>query len=170
MRNSLSHEVSLLREVMIFCLVLAFCGALSYFAHHKIAVSFSPSLRYTLFYLENRQGDKIWQGEYVLFTVNYPLVHDVMNALKIKTAIKEAACVEGDLLVVSRKDYYCNGVYLGRAKDRSFKGAPVDNFKFNGIVPQGRLFVMGHTIDSLDSRYFGFIKVNDVARIAHPLF
>ena len=164
MQNSLN------RRLLIFCVVLAVCGALSYLVHRKIAVSFSPSLRYTLFYLENRQGDKIRRDEYVLFTVDYPLVHDVMNALNIKTATKQVACAEGDLLVVSRKDYYCNGVYLGRAKDRSFKGELVDNFKYDGVVPAGRLFVMGHTIDSLDSRYFGFIKVGDVERIAHPLF
>jgi conjugative transfer signal peptidase TraF len=163
MRNSLNHRLS------IYYLVLVLVVAFVLFAHRKIAVNFTPSLRYTVFYLKNRQGGEIRRGDYVLFTVDHPLIRDVINEVKIETLIKESVCIGGDVLTVSHKDYYCNGGYLGTAKDYSFKGERVDNFKYNGLVPLGSLFVMGHNKDSFDSRYFGFIRVGDVEKIARPL-
>jgi signal peptidase I len=96
--------------------------------------------------------------------------HPMTKELKLKNAIKEVVCVGGDRLTVRGKDYYCNEVHLDRAKDMSQRGERVDNFKYSGIVPAGSFFVMGHTIDSFDSRYFGFIRTGDLKKIAHPLF
>jgi type IV secretory pathway protease TraF len=159
MRNSLNHKLS----IYFFALVLAAAGA--WFVHRNIAVALTPSLRYTVFYLGDRHGEGIRPGDYVVFNLDHP----VIAHLKIKKAIKEAVCVSGQVLTASDKDYYCNGRYLGMAKEFSHQGEKMENFIYDGVVPSGSLFVMGHHKDSFDSRYFGFIKVDDVEKIARPL-
>jgi len=46
----------------------------------------------------------------------------------------------------------------------------VEAFSFSGKVPDGALFVVGDSPDSYDSRYFGFLRKEDVIKIAHPVF
>lgn len=159
MQNSLNHKLPL------YFLTLVFCVAGVLFIHYKIAVPLTPSLKYTIFYLREIKGDEIMPGNYVRFTLNHPTI----SSLKFKKTIKKAVCVGGQELTVVHKDYYCNGVYLGTAKEYSLKGEMVDNFKYNGIIPAGSLFVMGHSKNSFDSRYFGFIRMTDVEKVAIPL-
>ena len=133
--------------------------------HSRIAVTITPSLSHTVFYLESVTQGRIQRGDYVLF----PLAHPVTQDLGFTRTIKEVACVGGQSLVVSGKDYYCDGMFLGTAKAYSLKGAKVKSFSFSGVIPKGFLFVIGHHKDSFDSRYFGLIREQDVEKIARPL-
>ena len=137
-----------------------------WFMRRNIAVTITPSLLYTVFYLENGPVERIQRGDYVLFHLENPITQE----LGFDKAIKEAACVGGQTLVVDRKRYYCDGTYLGTAKEYSLKGERVENFKVSGVIPEGSYFVIGHHKDSFDSRYFGFVRKQEVERIAHPLF
>ena len=128
-------------------------------------MTITPSLSHTVFYLESVAQGRIQRGDHVLF----PLTHPVTQELGFTRTIKEVACVGGQSLVVSGRDYYCDGTFLGMAKAYSLKGAKVGNFAFRGIIPKGFLFVMGHHKDSFDSRYFGLIREQDVEKIARPL-
>jgi signal peptidase I/conjugal transfer pilin signal peptidase TrbI len=76
----------------------------------------------------------------------------------------------GDHLKTLDRLYYCNGEFLGWAKEYSLKGERVENFVYDGVVPTGNIFVMGEHKDSFDSRYFGFIEAMDVAAIGHPVY
>ncbi len=154
------------RKLWGYFIVFTLFAAALWFMPYHIAVSVTPSLRYTVFFLEDGRGMEIRKGDYVMFSLDHPLI----RGLKFRSAIKEVVCDGGDRLLVQGKDYYCNGVNLGRAKDVSIKGERTDNFKYEGSVPAGSLFVMGHTKDSFDSRYFGFINTSDVDKIARPLF
>lgn len=160
MRISLSSK-----NLILFCLCLALCALFAWFVHQHVAVALTGSLRYTLFYISDRANTPMRNGDYVVFTLDNPIVAD----LKVKRVIKEASCVAGQQLKEDHKEYFCNGYFLGKAKGTSLKGEKVENFKFNGIVPKGFLFVMGHSKDSFDSRYFGFISVDKVEKIAWPL-
>jgi conjugative transfer signal peptidase TraF len=160
MGNSLNHKI------WTYFAVFALCTAAAWFLPRHVAVTVTPSLRYKVFFLRDRTGMKIRKGDYVMFSLDHPVVKE----LKFGNAIKEVVCAGGDRLTVNGKDYYCNEARLGRAKDMSIRGERVDNFKYDGIVPAKFLFVMGHTIDSFDSRYLGFISVGDVDKIARPLF
>ncbi len=157
---------SLNRNPWIYFGVFTFFVAATWFVPRHIAVTVTPSLRCRVFYLESGTVRELRRGNYVMFALDHPVTRE----FKIRKAIKEVVCVGGDRLFVSGKDYYCNGDRLGRAKGMSLRGARVDNFKYNGVVPAGSLFVMGHSKDSFDSRYFGFIRVGDVENIAHPIF
>jgi signal peptidase I/conjugal transfer pilin signal peptidase TrbI len=158
MQNSLSSRLIIAGGCFAVCL------AFIWFAHRHIAITLTPSLRYTLFYLKSGPVQSIRQGEYVVFTLDHPIT----ATMKIKKVIKEVVCTGGQVLTVSGKSYFCSGVYLGSAKEKSQGGEPVNNFSFNGKVPSGCLFVMGHSKDSFDSRYIGFVKTKEVEAMALP--
>lgn len=84
--------------------------------------------------------------------------------------IKRVSCVPGERLETRGRDYYCNGMFLGRAKEVGRKGQKLDNFAFNGTVPEDRMFVTGDHPDSYDSRYWGFLSKEEVTASANPLF
>lgn len=85
--------------------------------------------------------------------------------------LKRVGCLQGETLLVNdQKEYYCDGQYLGRAKDKSLKGEILNNFTWNGPVPTGKFFAIADHKDSYDSRYIGFVDLSRVAAKAYPLF
>ncbi len=66
-------------------------------------------------------------------------------------------------------DYFCGKEYLGRAKDRTFEGAQLSRFEYVGVVPQGKIFVVGDSKDSFDSRYWGFLDKDKIIAKAYPI-
>lgn len=134
----------------------------------RISVTLTPSLDKRVFLLsEATSGMKIKKGDYVMFMLS---THYINNGRPVRT-IKRVGCTEGSTLSVKwEKYYYCNNMYIGQAKDKSLKGEPVKSFRFNGEVPNGALFVVGDHPDSYDSKYFGFLRKEDVKAIAHPIF
>ncbi len=84
---------------------------------------------------------------------------------------KRNRCDEGDILTVdAAKRFFCNGEYLGAAKDYSRKGEKMQYFTFNGKIPPGSMFVMGEHPDSYDSRYFGLVDKSRVRSRLYPIF
>ena len=160
MGNTLNHKLA----VYLIALGVVFVSLL--LVHQRLAVTVTPSLRYKVFYLKDRSGSEIRRGEYVLFNLDHPVTRE----LSFKKTIKQVACASGDHLSVNDRDYYCNGLFIGRAKDLSLRNERVTNFAYSGEVPANSLFVMGHSMDSYDSRYFGFISSSDVEKMAYPLF
>ena len=139
-----------------------------FYLRGTLVFSWTSSLKYRLFYIESRSVGTVRQGEYVLFKYDDDVLRQ--SPYKINLLLKEVKCVAGDTLTVVGRDYFCNGEYLGHAKELSFKGVPVKNFIYNGTIPEGELFLMGQSIDSYDSRYFGLIPLRDVEKIVYPLF
>lgn len=132
----------------------------------RIAVAVSPSLPHRIFILD-RSGRAPRTGEYVLFTFSSPLYENGRR----NRAIKEVACRGGERLTVDRqhRHYYCDGRYLAMAKLTTLGGKPLPLFLYDGVIPKGRLFVMGTHRDSFDSRYWGFLEEKTIEAIAHPL-
>ena len=160
MGNTLNHKLA------VYLVALSIVSVLLLLVHQRIAVTVTPSLRYKVFYLKDCSGKEIRKGEYVLFNLDHPVTRD----LSFKKTIKQVVCASGDQLSVNDRDYYCNGIFIGRAKDVSLRNEKVTNFVYSGEVPARSLFVMGHNKDSYDSRYFGFISSGDVEKMAYPLF
>ncbi len=132
----------------------------------RIVVAISPSLDHRIFVVTKRFAPaEIRKDDYVVFTVQS---HYIKNG-KPSRLLKKVSCVAGERLETRTREYYCDGEYLGMAKWYSLKGEPVDSFVYSGTVPEGKLFVTGHHVDSFDSRYLGFIERRNVEGIAHPL-
>lgn len=133
----------------------------------RISVTITPSLQHRVFLVTDSSDPReIRKDMHVLFTVRSPKIFGG----KSTPAIKLVGCAGGDHLEQKEKDYYCNGVYLGRAKDFSLAGEKLNRFHYDGRIPEDSIFVLGEHKDSYDSRYFGFIKKKNVKKIAYPLF
>lgn len=152
------------KKLFLYTGIIALIGAGAVIPMH-ISVTLSPSLDHRVFYLD-RGPFEVKKGDYVLFTKSY--LH--LNEGRPFNVIKKVACTEGNAFHNRGKDYYCNGAYLGRAKERSLKGEGLDNFEFNGVVPKGNLVVWGDHKDSLDTRYFGLLRTEEIKAVAYPLW
>jgi signal peptidase I/conjugal transfer pilin signal peptidase TrbI len=149
------------------CTYLAAVSALVFglFLPGRIMVAISPSLDHRIFVITKRfTPEEIRKDDYVVFTIRS---HYIKNG-KPSRLLKKVSCVAGEKLETSAREYYCDGEYLGMAKWYSLKGEPVDAFVYSGTVPEGKLFVTGHHVDSFDSRYLGFIERSKVEGIARP--
>jgi conjugal transfer pilin signal peptidase TrbI len=147
-------------------LIIIFIGAVIFILPDKIAISDRTSLPYSLFYKNKLPGPEIKKGSYIEFYMISPYID---NGEKRKL-IKQVVCCPGELLIEINKDYFCGDQYLGKAKDKSLAGVPVENFKFTGWIPADSFFVMGQHKDSYDSRYFGFIRRDNVKAVVYPIF
>ena len=156
------------RRVVYSLIAVMVAAAAGMMIPGRISVTLTPSLDKRVFFLsEASRETRITRGDYVMFMLSTPYIG---NGKPLRT-IKRVGCAAGDVLSVKwKKHYYCNGMYMGQAKDRSKKGEPVEVFRFSGKVPDGALFVVGDSPDSYDSRYFGFLRKEDVIKIAHPVF
>lgn len=133
----------------------------------RISVTITPSLQHRVFLVADLTDPReIRKDVYVLFILRSPKIFGG----KPTPAIKFVGCAGGEHLEQKERDYYCNGIYLGRAKDFSLAGEKLNRFQYDGRVPDDSIFVLGQHKDSYDSRYFGFIKKKDVKKIAYPLF
>jgi conjugal transfer pilin signal peptidase TrbI len=129
------------------------------------SVTLSPSLDYRVFYLDKRIN-LVDKGSYVLFMKSHNLID---NGEKFHV-IKKIICAQGDVFKNKGRDYYCNGMYLGTAKNKSLKGEPLINFVYSGEIPEGHYAVWSNHKDSFDTRYFGFIKKDEIKALARPLW
>lgn len=156
-------DIVQIKRLLLFSLVIFSASLIP----SRFSVTITPSLKERVFFLvKSPDSQRLKNGSFVLF--NY----SNKTAMRGKTdmAIKKIACKEGEILNVINKNYYCNGEYLGTAKDYSLQGEKVINFVFNGIVPPGEYFVMAPHKDSFDSRYFGFISKAEIIAQAYPIF
>ncbi len=87
------------------------------------------------------------KGDYVFFPWSDPRLARGRELI----LVKRVACLPGERLLVGRGQAVCEGEVLGRLRTEP---PPVE---FEGVIPEGKLFVMGDSEDSFDSRYFGLI-------------
>ncbi|MEW6489589.1 MAG: S26 family signal peptidase [Thermodesulfobacteriota bacterium] len=134
----------------------------------RLCVTTTDSLRSRVFFLRDRGiAGEIGRGDYVRFE----RVHPWAGTSEPVSLLKEVGCGPGDeLRVYATGDVYCNGDYLGWALAEDSEGNPLPLFRFDGVIPEGKLFVVGHHPRSWDSRYFGFVDVEEVLNRAYPLF
>lgn len=151
-------------NLMIFITALLLAGS---WIPQRFTVTITPSLRHRIYLLDRAPSkEQMVHNAYVLFELN----SKYLEGAKTQKALKQVACAEGDTLTVKEGYYYCNDTYLGQAKEDSLKGEKLSHFEFEGEIPKDRLFVFGTHVDSFDSRYFGFVRKEDVIAIAHPVF
>lgn len=125
----------------------------------------SNSVNYSLFY-KKEVSIPLKKGQYVVVPHQSPFINQGQPC----KLIKRIACAENDTLISKEALFYCNDELIGRAKPFSIKGEPLHYFQYNGVIPQGKIFICGDHQDSYDSRYFGFKEVKDVEAIGVPLF
>jgi conjugal transfer pilin signal peptidase TrbI len=150
------------------CLVLLAAAVVGTVVPRNIGITLTPSLDHRVFWV-SRNPHQVGRGDYVYF-VDPDLARKVGKA-STPGIFKRIRCDEGDILTVdAAKRFFCNGAFLGVAKDYSRRGEKMQYFEFNGKIPKGSMFVMGEHRDSYDSRYFGFVDKSRVRARLYPIF
>src|SRR5690606_5493705 len=97
------------------------------------------------------------RGDYVLFTRDDRYLADTPVRVT-----KRLACMPGDQLDTDYPWYYCNDQLIATALTHDGKGKPLAHFEYSGQIPAGQAFVVGDTNGSYDSRYWGFIALEQL--------
>lgn len=152
--KSLSQETrSYLNTATIaLCLVLAY----SLFTHILIPATHSVFPRVLL-----RSGDTgNERNQYILFFHKDSYLPNGEANL-----VKRLGCMAGQYLQRTGRQFYCDGKEIAQAMTHDQKGNVLPVFSYNGIIPEGKAFAVGDTVNSYDSRYWGFIDISITERL-----
>ncbi|MFA6396545.1 MAG: S26 family signal peptidase [Sulfurimonas sp.] len=131
----------------------------------RIDMTMDKSLPFTVWITEKQFNPTV--HHYVMFK---PTVQNEYTA-KVGYFFKEISCQGGqELIITENKEYFCDGRFIGMARSTDQYGKPVENFVFNGVVPKDSLFMTGTHPRSYDSKYYGFVKINQIERGATPIW
>ena len=163
-----------------FIFGLVFFGFLtaSYFVFsrfYKPLIVFSDSVSFRFALLEQgTSADNLLLYEYVSFIYDYNRDRNRLKVLPAqgKLFVKRIVCKEGQKLVVNvnTREFFCDGVFLGKAREKFLNGEEAPLFVFSGVIPEGKLFVEGDTKYSFDSRYWGFVDKSEIVGRVIPIF
>lgn len=143
-------------------------------AWHFLFVNLSPSLPYTLVWLERDRLPR--RGELMVYRC---CTHSDGLTPPNLLLFKKVAGVAGDGIEVVGRAVYVNHLLIGLAKEKASTGQrlmPIlpnaPGHTENATIPVGFYFAQGLTADSFDSRYrqSGLVKRSAILGVAHPLF
>jgi conjugal transfer pilin signal peptidase TrbI len=126
----------------------------------RITVNYTKSLKHRVFWNSPYDPTKIVHGQYVRFNTSMDLPQASCDPCII---VKKVGCRAGDNLRSEGGGFYCNSAQICKALPGK------ETFEFNGMVPEGKVFLIGDSLDSYDSRYFGFVDEGDINAILRPL-
>ena len=132
----------------------------------RFAVTLTPSTEHRVFFLKKGPSTgELKKGAYVMLDIRSEYVDHGTPRL----VIKRIACSGGEVLNAVGRSFYCDGREIAVAKDLSLKGEELPRFHYRGKIPVDAVFVTGQHRDSFDSRYFGFVRNEEVKAVAYPL-
>ena len=144
--------------------LLAILSAALFHAHFCFGLNASRSVPHQFFLIH--KGELPKRGQYVAFrwTGGGPYPAGV-------TFVKIIAGIAGDTVTCTDRDFFVNGVHVGKAKATSRQGVPLE-LGPTGVLPAGRYYVRAPHPDSLDSRYqlTGWISDTQIIGRAYALF
>mgnify|MGYP001063303315 CR=1 FL=1 len=154
-----------LHRAFLIILPIAFSAA---WLLPEVTLVMSPSIE--AFAVRPTPG-AIARGDLVMFELRHPIAGP--NPVNVT---KYALCLPGDRLAVveiSRQHrdgegqghYYCNGKLLGISLPITAKGIRLTHFHWNGPVPAGLAYVGSRHVRGFDSRYFGFVAIEQLTRM-----
>ena len=121
----------------------------------NLTSSVKPSLMY-------RSDGIVKKGDYVTFFLKHPYLK---NGSKEYRLTKLYRCGPGDILVTKGQELYCNEKRVATTLTHTASGKPLIPFQWNGPIPEGRAFVLGDDPESFDSRYWGFVAIDNLERL-----
>ena len=156
------------RDKKLYVWMLICCGI--FFLYTAITARFSPGITFTKsvpfrFFIAVKTKD-FKRGDHIIF------YRPKDKAFPGGNLIKMILCMPGDMLEEKNRDYYCNGKYMLTAKTISRTGVPLKHFQFKGRIPENCYFVVGDgdIKNAYDSRYFGFVKRQEIKARVIPLW
>ncbi|MFH2123204.1 MAG: S26 family signal peptidase [Pseudomonadota bacterium] len=140
----------------------------------RLIVAISDSLDHRLFFMTGFNRDKIKNGDYLVFQGNKEEVEKHAKPMLNKDLdmlIKKVGCAPGEMLTRDTQgQFFCQGVFIGKALSLDSLKRPLPQFHFSGIVPEKNFFMIGTNPRSYDSKYFGFVDADKILHKALPLW
>jgi len=127
----------------------------------------SPSMPCRLYFIRYHAPTHIKRGTKILFYTPdlSPYYRAGMPFLKV------VAGVPGDRIERRGRCFYINGKKAGCALEFDLQGRRIPYLAdLSGIIPEGCYFVLGKHPRSFDSRYWGYVKHDQVAGIGYCIF
>ena len=112
-----------------------------------IGINLSPSLPGKVYFIKKHDADYLRPGEIIGFHYYgefYP--HGTLLT-------KHIVGVPGDVVSERDREFFINGKSVGRAKEYSLNGQPLEMNDFRGVIPPGKFWFAAEHVDSFDSRY-----------------
>lgn len=142
----LMAALSLLGKRYALTLLALLFGTVLFTSRYQLALNMTESLQGTVFLIDKSHKRAV-KGELVAFTwKNAPPIPDGI------TVIKRVAGVSGDAVRVVNRHVLMNGILIGRAKETSRTGEPLEVIA-GCVIPENYFFAAGDHPDSFDSRY-----------------
>lgn len=144
------------------------------FVHHvplvPILFNWTPSLPYHVAVVDYR-ASSVSRGDLVVYAFGGPAASNAYPGLRRQAFFKRVAGVAGDVVTVHGRDVFVNGVHCGRARTHTFDRRALSPIE-PGVIPPGKVYVMGTGAHSFDSRYreAGLVDVASVAAVVRPVF
>lgn len=167
--KTLAEKLSL-RKAVLLVVIVALCLPLAreFWSHFSISRTNSAGAHCFWSSFDFKRSD-ISQNKYVMFNL-ITKYEPLCAGPKGCRVIKRVACDEGSRIDTVGKEFYCNGAFLGKAKDKSQKGHILKSYSYTGVIPHGYAFMLNDNPDSYDSRYYGLVKKDYVIAMVTPLF
>ncbi len=155
-RNTQRLKISLIGVIVFF--------TSSFFVNQlyaRLNLVIPPSVRYWIFWVKHRNADSIMQNQYVRL-VTTKIKSDFCHGRC--SVVKRVGCISGSHLTRKGRDYFCDD----RMISRGLADKPL--FDYDGIIPDGKYFMIGDHQRSHDSKAVGFFDEKEIDAILHPLF
>jgi len=140
----------------------------------RLIVALSDSLGHRLFFMTGFNRDKIKNGDYLVFQGDKEDVEKHAKPMlnkKLGKLIKKVGCAPGEVLTRDvQGQFFCQGVFVGKALAADSRKRPLPQFQFSGVVPEENFFMIGTNPRSYDSKYFGFVDAGKILHKALPLW
>ena len=90
---------------------------------------------------------------------------------RLDKLIKKVGCAPGETLTRDvQGQFFCQGVFVGKALEADSLKRSLPQFQYSGIVPEKNFFMIGTNPRSYDSKYFGFVDAGKILHKALPLW
>ena len=146
------------KKLLILALFVLSISAIIEIVLGRIVVNISNSHPGTVFW----KGDaKPVKNDFAYFNFKHEFFPKGFKVLS-----KKLICLEGDQLLINDQFIICNKQkYPIKRNMKTGSGKLIEQFYYEGIVPNKKAIVWGSNPESFDSRYWGFIDYNKLRTI-----
>lgn len=138
----------------------------------RLAINTSKSLPLGVYFIKQTNAKDVSRGNLVLFydeEINKKAVD--RGYIRADQPIgKRVGAVGGEMIRVGTKQTVILGRSVsGEAPLTDSSGRLMQRFFYDGIVPDGFVFLLGDTDNSYDSRYYGFVEISKITGTLTPI-
>ncbi|TDB42686.1 S26 family signal peptidase [Photorhabdus luminescens] len=155
------------KHIFLLFLVGAVSAPISYYLLHRFEIGIDPQNNQCLppyrIYLVDKYDKAPVKGKPFAFVSEYIRPYG--------KGIKMIDGVAGDTINVTPEETTVNGFMIGEGLELAKEsGHTKEELTRTGVIPEGRIWLMGRTKISFDSRYWGTIPESQILGRAYPIW